>query len=215
VVFRGIPYAEPPIGARRFQPPTPHAPWNGARDCTAFGPVCPQAQHAETGGVLVALGRLEPTDEDCLFLNVWTPAVDHGRRPTMVWIHGGAYVTGSGSSELYDGAPFARDAVVMVSLNYRLHTLGFRYLDDCFDGAKGTGNLGILDQIAALPATEWSSHSSSNGSTQRRPRSWSGPLSRMTWRLPCTDRGSGSQRPATQTVTGYPSGWPTTPESGR
>jgi para-nitrobenzyl esterase len=122
------------------------------RGCTVFGPICPQVHHAETGGVLAALGRLEPTDEDCLFLNVWTPAVDHGLRPTMVWIHGGAYVTGSGSSELYDGASFARDGVVMVSLNYRLHAFGFLYLDELFDGAQGTGNLGILDQIAAL---EW------------------------------------------------------------
>ncbi len=152
VAFRGIPFAEPPIGTRRFLPPAPHVPWDGVKDCTVFGPICPQVQHAETGGVLTALGRLEPTDEDCLFLNVWTPAIDYGRRPTMVWIHGGAYVTGSGSSELYDGASFARDGVVMVSLNYRLHAFGFLYLDELFDGAEGTGNLGILDQIAAL---EW------------------------------------------------------------
>ncbi len=152
VAFRGIPFAEPPTGAWRFRPPQPCVPWDGVRGCTVFGPICPQVHHAETGGVLAALGRLEPTDEDCLFLNVWTPAVDHGLRPTMVWIHGGAYVTGSGSSELYDGASFARDGVVMVSLNYRLHAFGFLYLDELFDGAQGTGNLGILDQIAAL---EW------------------------------------------------------------
>jgi carboxylesterase type B len=70
VAFRGIPFAEPPTGARRFRPPTPCVPWDGVRDCRAFGPICPQVQHAETGGVLTALGRLEPTDEDCLFLNV-------------------------------------------------------------------------------------------------------------------------------------------------
>jgi para-nitrobenzyl esterase len=152
VAFRGIPFAEAPTGSRRFLPPARCLPWDGVRDCTTFGPICPQVQHAQTGGVLRALGRLESTDEDCLFLNVWTPAVDDGGRPTMVWIHGGAFLNGSGSSELYDGAAFARDGVVMVSLNYRLHALGFLYLDEMFDGAQGTGNLGILDQIAAL---EW------------------------------------------------------------
>ena len=152
VAFRGIPFAEPPIGSRRFLPPGPCLPWDGVRDCTTFGPICPQIQHAEEdGGIFAALG-IEPTDEDCLFLNVWTPAVDQGRRPTMVWIHGGSLTSGSGSSWLYNGAAFARDGVVMVSLNYRLHALGFLYLDEMFDGAQGTGNLGILDQIAAL---EW------------------------------------------------------------
>jgi para-nitrobenzyl esterase len=90
--------------------------------------------------------------EDCLFLNVWTPAVDDARRPTMVWIHGGAFAGGSGSTALYDGAAFVRDDVVLVTINYRLHALGFLYLDELFDGAEGTGNLGIADQVAAL---EW------------------------------------------------------------
>jgi para-nitrobenzyl esterase len=91
-------------------------------------------------------------DEDCLFLNVWTPAADDARRPVMVWIHGGAFRGGSGSTPVFDGSAFARDGVVLVTLNYRLHALGFLYLDELFDGATGTGNLGILDQIAAL---EW------------------------------------------------------------
>ncbi len=152
VAFRGIPFAEPPIGTRRFLPPDTCIAWDGVRDCTAFGPICPQVQHAEeAGGIFTALG-IEPTDEDCLFLNVWTPAVDHGLRPTMVWVHGGSLTSGSGSSWLYDGASFARDGVVMVSLNYRLHAFGFLYLHELFDEAEGTGNLGILDQIAAL---EW------------------------------------------------------------
>jgi para-nitrobenzyl esterase len=104
------------------------------------------------GGVLAALGSLEPTDEDSLFVNVWTPAVDDAHRPTMVWIHGGAFTGGSGSSAIYDGRSFIRDDVVLVTVNYRLHALGFLYLDELFDGAEGTGNLGILDQVAAL---EW------------------------------------------------------------
>src|SRR5204863_3701702 len=88
VVFRGIPFAAPPTGERRFLPPASPDPWDGVRDCTSFGPICPQVQIGEMGGVLAALGSGEPTNEDCLFLNVWTPAVDDGRRPTMVWIHG-------------------------------------------------------------------------------------------------------------------------------
>ncbi|MDQ1397391.1 MAG: para-nitrobenzyl esterase, partial [Acidimicrobiaceae bacterium] len=89
VVFRGVPFAAPPIGERRFRPPAPPEPWDGTRDCTAFAPICPQVQMAEMGGVLAALGSAEPTDESCLYLNVWTPAIDDGRRPVMVWIHGG------------------------------------------------------------------------------------------------------------------------------
>ena len=151
VVFRGIPFAAPPVGDLRHAPPAPAEAWEGVRDCTAFGPVCPQVQLGDLGGVLAALGSGEPMDEDCLFLNVWTPSVEpDAKRPTMVFIHGGAFRGGSGSTPLYDGAAFARDGVVLVTLNYRLHALGFLYLDELFEGASGTGNLGILDQIAAL-----------------------------------------------------------------
>jgi para-nitrobenzyl esterase len=152
VVFRGVPYAEPPVGNRRHRPPAPPERWDGTRECTSFGPICPQVQLGEIGGVLAALGSGEPMDEDSLFVNVWTPAIDDARRPTMVWIHGGAFTGGSGSSPIYDGRSFMRDGIVMVSINYRLHALGFLYLDELFDGAEGTGNLGILDQIAGL---EW------------------------------------------------------------
>jgi para-nitrobenzyl esterase len=142
VVFRGIPFAAPPTGVRRFAPPVPPEPWGGALDCSRFGPVCPQLQP-------VADARAH---EDCLSLNVWTPALDGARRPTMVWFHGGGFALGRGGSPECDGAAFARDGIVLVSLNYRLGALGFLYLDELFDGASGTGNLGILDQVAAL---EW------------------------------------------------------------
>jgi len=150
VVFRAIPYAAPPTGERRFRPPHPPESNSAVRDCTSFAPICPQMQLGEMGGVLAALGSGEPTDEDCLYLNVWTPSLDDRRRPTMVFIHGGAYRGGSGSTPMYDGEAFARDDVVLVTLNYRLHALGFLFLDQDFEGASGTGNLGLLDQIAAL-----------------------------------------------------------------
>jgi para-nitrobenzyl esterase len=92
----------------------------------------------------------EPMSEDCLSLNVWTPAPDRDGRPTMVWIHGGGFRSGSGSCPLYGGGAFIRDDVVLVTVNYRLHAFGFLYLDELFDGARSTGNLGVLDQIAAL-----------------------------------------------------------------
>jgi para-nitrobenzyl esterase len=148
--FKGIPFAAPPVGPLRLKPPAPAVPWDGVRDATEFGPICPQLQLGETGGVLAALGSGEPMDEDCLFLNVWTPALDDAARPTMVFIHGGAFRGGSGSTSIYAGRAFARDDVVLVTINYRLHVLGFLALDGLFDGAEGTGNLGILDQVAAL-----------------------------------------------------------------
>src|SRR5262249_19245454 len=99
----------------------------------------------------VAMAVDQPMDEDCLTLTVTTPAVN-ASLPVMVWIHGGAFTGGSGSTPIYDGTSFARDGVVYVSINYRLHALGFLYLDELFPGAAGTGTLGILDQVRAL---EW------------------------------------------------------------
>jgi para-nitrobenzyl esterase len=95
-------------------------------------------------------GATPQMSEDCLSLNVWTPAADDGRRPVIIWVHGGGFVGGAGSADLYDGAPFARDGVVFVTINYRLHAFGYLYLDEFFEGAQGTGNLGVLDQVAAL-----------------------------------------------------------------
>jgi para-nitrobenzyl esterase len=147
--FLGIPFAQPPTGARRFRPPEPAAPWSGVREADAFGGAAPQ--NALDVGVLpgMEVGR---QSEDCLYLNVYTPAADAGRRPVMVWIHGGGFLLGAGSQLIYDGAALAeRGDVVVVTVNYRLGALGFLDLEPRF-GAEfaGAANLGVLDQIAAL-----------------------------------------------------------------
>jgi para-nitrobenzyl esterase len=115
-VFRGIPYAQPPVGPLRFAPSQPPEPWSGVRHATAFGPTAMQAANAIGAGTTVA-----PCDEDCLTLNVWTPAADAGHRPVLVWLHGDAFMTGAGSMPMYDGAGLARRGdVVVITLNYRL-----------------------------------------------------------------------------------------------
>lgn len=149
LAFRGIPYAAAPTGARRFRAPEPRPPWDGVLDATVHGHAAPQ-----NPSVLETMLGSEGTtwDEDCLHLNVWTPAADGAARPVLVWIHGGAFVTGSGSTPWYDGTRLAgRDAVV-VTLNYRLGALGFLHLDDLDLALAGSGNVGLLDQVAAL---EW------------------------------------------------------------
>lgn len=146
-VFRGVPYAAPPVGAARFAPPRPLAGWSGDRDATGYGPVCPQLS---VGLPLMDVGS-QRQDEDCLYLNVWTPEVGAGRRPIMVWIHGGAFLFGSGSQPIYDGGALAAADVVVVTINYRLGALGYLAHPTLRDSETGTcGNWGLLDQIAAV-----------------------------------------------------------------
>lgn len=142
-VFRGIPYAAPPVGALRFAAPAPPEAWEGVRDAGAYGPTAPKVPYPDDFAAL--LPDPEIPGEDCLNLNVWTPAPEPGARlPVMVWIHGGALTRGSSAVPVYDGSSFARDGVVLVSVNYRLGVLGYGLFPDA------PANRGLLDQIAAL-----------------------------------------------------------------
>lgn len=155
--FSGIPYAAPPIGCRRWCPPVAPDRWAGIRECGNFSPSAPQAR---TAAGMSFEAEPEERSEDCLYLNVWTPAIDHARRPVMVWIHGGGFTTGSGAGNLYRGGIMARESdVVMVTFNYRLGALGFLAHPALSDAGRpwlggeswsGFGNWGLADQVAAL-----------------------------------------------------------------
>ena len=155
--FSGVPYAASPAGMRRWRPPGPVAGWTGIRECDRFGPIAPQSP-----GILeLSLGG-EPDEqaEDCLTLNIWTPAPDSGRRPVMVWVHGGSFVSGSGAGASTAVACWpVKGDVVVVTINYRLGLLGFlahpalggsgaAWLDG--EAWSGFGNWGLADQVAAL-----------------------------------------------------------------
>ncbi len=147
--FQGVPYARPPVGKLRFRPPEPPEAWTSIRDATQFGPASPQNPDPldHVWGKVLA-----PGDEDCLTLNIWTPATDSARRPVMVCIHGGAFLIGSGRWPWYDGGEFVRRGdVVLVTINYRLGALGFLDLTETPGGEFAeSGNHGLLDQVAAL-----------------------------------------------------------------
>lgn len=148
--FKAVPYAAPPIGPLRWHPAQPHAGWDGIRDATRYGPSAPQ-MFFEGGDPVLGGHGFPPFDEDCLTLNVWTPAVDDAARPVLVWIHGGGFLSGSGNLPHYSGETFARNGdLVVVALNYRLGPLGYLSFDETDTGQPEPGNLWFSDQLAAL-----------------------------------------------------------------
>ncbi|MDD5666091.1 MAG: carboxylesterase family protein [Actinomycetota bacterium] len=149
-VYLGIPYAAPPVDELRWREPQPVEPWEDVLACEEFGPACPQSDDDWTG--MMDIGDM---DEDCLYLNVWTPAKSPDERlPVMVWIHGGAFRSGAGSLPIYDGRNLAGKGVVVVTFNYRLGPLGLMaHPLLSVESPNGvSGNYGLLDQVAAL---EW------------------------------------------------------------
>ena len=146
VSFKGIPYAAPPVGALRWQKPQPAARWSGDLDAADFGPSCIQPAppaHVVPGSPGQALS------EDCLRLNIWAP-IGAKKAPVMVWIHGGGNQNGSPADVFTDGQAFARDGVILVSVNYRLGLLGFFAFPGLSEGGKAVANFGLWDQVAAL-----------------------------------------------------------------
>ena len=154
-VFKGIPFAAPPVGSRRWMPPQPVVPWDGVRNAAAFSAMCMQPPRPAEGSNLHD-GTPETISEDCLYLNVWTPAAGapaaSEKRPVMVWIYGGLFRVGSAATGLFDGEPLARKGVVFVSLNYRVGAFGYLAHPDLAreSGHQASGNYALLDQIAAL-----------------------------------------------------------------
>ncbi|MBT2404244.1 MULTISPECIES: carboxylesterase/lipase family protein [unclassified Streptomyces] len=149
-VFRAVPYAAPPVGDLRWRPARPHPGWSGTRDASSDGPSAPQ-MYLEGGDPVLGGHGSPPFDEDCLTLSIWTPAADEARRPVLVWIHGGGFVSGSGSLPNYSGETFARDGdLVVVSINYRIGPLGYLYAGPEDGKPDEGGNHWLTDQLAAL-----------------------------------------------------------------
>jgi para-nitrobenzyl esterase len=151
-VYKGIPYAAPPVGALRWKAPQAAAVWKGVRAGTEFSAPCMQEPYAQTS---IYYTPLPNVSEDCLYLNVWTAAASAGeKRPVMVWIHGGAYTRGSGETPTYNGEVLAPKGAVVVTINYRLGIFGFLAHPELTkeSDVKSSGNYGLLDMVAAL---EW------------------------------------------------------------
>lgn len=152
-VYKGIPFAAPPVGDLRWRPPVRAASWTGTRKADAFAPACRQVGVSMPGETPPAVS------EDCLYLNIWTPAkrdtkATHDHLPVIVWIHGGAYINGSASMPLYWGDRLAQKGIIVVTVAYRLGPLGFLALPELTRESPhhSSGNYGLMDQIAAL---EW------------------------------------------------------------
>ena len=148
-VYKGVPFAAPPVGDLRWRPPTPAAPWTGTRKADTFAPACMQVGVSMPGETPPAVS------EDCLYLNIWTPAKSaHEHLPVIVWIYGGGYINGSASMPLYWGDRLAQKGVIVVTIAYRLGPLGFLALPELTRESPhhSSGNYGLMDQIAAL---EW------------------------------------------------------------
>ncbi len=146
LTFKGIPFAAPPTGARRWWPPQPVENWQGVRPATRFGPDCMQVPTSQRAAI-----RTTP-EEDCLYLNVWRPVRPSHKLPVMVWIYGGGEIEGGSSPAIYDGTEFARDGIVLVSFNYRVGNFGF-FAHPALTAEQAEGPLGnyaFMDQIAAL-----------------------------------------------------------------
>jgi para-nitrobenzyl esterase len=146
--FKGVPYAAAPVAELRWLPPQPCRPWRGVRPARAYGAIAPQ----NLMPFPIFKAEPEPQNEDCLFLNVYSPGLDNVRRPVMVWIHGGAFCIGSGSERMFRMGTIASNGdVVLVTINYRLGVLGFLNLNEVTKGRiPSTGNEGLQDQVAAL-----------------------------------------------------------------
>ncbi len=178
-VFKGIPFAQPPVGPLRWRPPEPIAPGSGSRPALRFSAHCVQTNRLAvwTRSIAAALGTQDKVvddpfevSEDCLYLNVWTSAKSRPSAPVMVWIHGGSNLNGSGASSWYDGAELARQGAVVVTINYRLGVFGF-FGDSALAAEsphQAAGNYGLLDQLEAL---RW---------VQRNIRSFGGDPGRVT-----------------------------------
>jgi para-nitrobenzyl esterase len=153
-IFKGIPFAQPPVGDLRWKPPVPPKHWDGVRNCSAFSASALQAKPAPFAmWSKEFMAPEEPLSEDCLYLNIWTAArYQQDKLPVIVWIHGGAFTGGSGSVPLYDGEEMAKKGVVFITINYRLGIFGFLAHPELSKESPGnvSGNYGILDQIAAL-----------------------------------------------------------------
>jgi len=149
-VYKGIPYAKPPVGDLRWKAPQPAPDWSGTKKATEFGPVCMQEPYPQTSIYYSPLGSV---GEDCLYLNVWTAAkAASDKRPVMVWIHGGGYTRGSGATPTYDGDVLAKKGAVVVTVNYRLGIFGFIAHPELTKESPdhASGNYGLLDMVAAL-----------------------------------------------------------------